>query len=1077
MKPRWRFACGWIGAALLLTITLPLSALTGPELTVQGPRGERAQLIIANIEADVFFHQDLAETVLTITFRNPEARVTEGEFAMPLPPGSTVSSYALDVNGKMRESVAVEKERARNAYESIKRQMIDPGFVEREAGNVYRTKIFPIPSQGTKAVRIGYCEILPTKDGRIHYHLPLTEGVKTSGVEVSIQDFENRPLTLTSEGGLKFDQRDQSHLRATGNQITLGKEIALTFDAPPGASISTAGNYSYLRSPLPDDFQNSRPRTPKTLEIIWDCSESARSRDHQKELALLEAYFTEVPDIEVTLTLQHLTSEQGGVYNIKNGQWHKLREALSRVLYDGSTNISATKPKADLTLLFSDGRDSFPPSVKWWSHPCILIDSLGTALPHWSQLATQSGGESINLKSTPLPQSLRQLTHSTPTIFAREYLRLENDIVRLFQQKHVPNSLRYQSGEGKETKISIPVTRITNSRVESLLRSIWAQQKLQKLEAAALPNSREIIAHCKEHNLVSDETSLIVLDRFQDYLRYRIPPPEDDLRKKYEEQIKTLQKDQAKPLRRAWSSRTWWHGRNFPWQDHLFIPSVQKISIWEKSLAQAFKKDDLDQEAVGTIVRWKEHALQLMKQRPALSKDAEYRAWLQKLTALKEQEDQLGNTLPKPGPNDNKIAVSLRGFVENPGTFKVKSGETLAKALAKAGGIQELGTASGVALYRNAHKTIYNTLSTQYEDVALLPGDMVVVLQKNWDYRWASSGDSDPFGGAADSAPVDPASLPAIIAAPTTSPSFGSNDPFGGTLPVQRKEGTLILAETANIESARLQEFRKKLTTGADPLETYSQLRKAPRYHDRFYLEASYTLREQGYEQLANRALSNLVEESQPRAASYRKWAFALARIGDQAQASQVLDKIAVLYPDDQLIALDQAWLAQQTSPALAVPLWVKAAGAYSERVFLADVAAAYLNVARNGPAAFPAINLHRKLPADLRIVITNTSGSSAGYRIKDPAGSHNPSNLSWDRISPTGGRLSEGKGLGEYQIKNAIPGSYELSVVNSEDDLYRIEIYRNWGRPTQTSETRFLHLHGKKERQTILTYAFKFAE
>ena len=177
----------------------------------------------------------------------------------------------------------------------------------------------------------------------------------------------------------------------------------MTFDAPREAGISTAGNYSYLRAPLPADFNNPTPRTPRTLEIIWDCSESARSRDLKKELALLEVYFTAVPDIEVTLTLQHLTREPGGVFDIQDGNWDSLREALSKILYDGATSLSSITPRADLTLLFSDGRDSFPSATKWWNQPCILIDSLGTALPHWTRLARQSGGDTINLKATPLP--------------------------------------------------------------------------------------------------------------------------------------------------------------------------------------------------------------------------------------------------------------------------------------------------------------------------------------------------------------------------------------------------------------------------------------------------------------------------------------------------------------------------------------------------------------------------------------------------------------------------------------------------------------------------------------------------
>ena len=149
---------------LLATIFALAAALSGgaqaQSLTIKDRAGKRVPLHVDRLQLGVSVIGEVALTTLTLRFQNHTDRMQEGEFLMELPAGATVSDYALEVNGELRESVAVEKERARYAYETIKRQMIDPGIVEREANNVYRTRVFPIPPKGTKELRIGYVERL-----------------------------------------------------------------------------------------------------------------------------------------------------------------------------------------------------------------------------------------------------------------------------------------------------------------------------------------------------------------------------------------------------------------------------------------------------------------------------------------------------------------------------------------------------------------------------------------------------------------------------------------------------------------------------------------------------------------------------------------------------------------------------------------------------------------------------------------------------------------------------------------------------------------------------------------------------
>ena len=90
----------------------------------------------------------------------------EGELTFPLPEHATVSGYGLDVGGVIVEGVPVEKRQARVSYEKEVRKGIDPGFIEHVSGNNFRTRVYPIPANGTRTVRVQFVsELTAGRDG------------------------------------------------------------------------------------------------------------------------------------------------------------------------------------------------------------------------------------------------------------------------------------------------------------------------------------------------------------------------------------------------------------------------------------------------------------------------------------------------------------------------------------------------------------------------------------------------------------------------------------------------------------------------------------------------------------------------------------------------------------------------------------------------------------------------------------------------------------------------------------------------------------------------------------------------
>jgi Ca-activated chloride channel family protein len=114
-------------------------------------------------------------------FANHTSQIEEGNYVFALPSRATVSDFAV-WDGPVRiPAVVLERKRAEEIYNQLKRQTIDPGLLqmgERGAGEAARSAIFsarivPIMPFGTKRLEFEYHESMPVENLKSYFAIPL----------------------------------------------------------------------------------------------------------------------------------------------------------------------------------------------------------------------------------------------------------------------------------------------------------------------------------------------------------------------------------------------------------------------------------------------------------------------------------------------------------------------------------------------------------------------------------------------------------------------------------------------------------------------------------------------------------------------------------------------------------------------------------------------------------------------------------------------------------------------------------------------------------------------------------------
>lgn len=566
--------------ALLLPLVITAQKSVVPEVKVVNERNANP-MVLQDLSIDILVIGQTAVTTMEMTFYNPNTRVMEGEFQFPLADGQQVSRFALDINGKMREGVVVDKALGRKTFEDIVRRGIDPGLLEKTEGNNFKARVYPMPAKGTRRVLIAFEQELHERDGQDYYFLPITANTTLKNFKVRTE-VVSRFVKADIQNSLQLDfkQARNSYISEVSQQnFTLNQNIALTFPKieKPQSISATKGNKTYCYGNIAlATAQPKKKPIPAEIGILWDASHSASNRDRAKEFAFLDAYFKALKNVKVVLSSFNIRTDKTLSFEVKNGNWQALKSHLENLPYDGATDGNAINfsLKADELLLFSDGIFNFGSKdfsvnevVKQAKTPITVVNASAVAnTPKMQYLANASGGSFIDLTTLTTEQALK----AAQTIpFQLLDIEVKNGkIANIFPQKGTAISKGNFTLAGelqtKEASLILsfgyPKNVIVQKEIHfaanpdasesefDLLRRIWAEKQIAQLEREGA-EQKQIDAVGREYGIVTEGNSLIVLETVEDYVRYRITPPKE-LQMEYSKRLANQEKQKEDSTKR-----------------------------------------------------------------------------------------------------------------------------------------------------------------------------------------------------------------------------------------------------------------------------------------------------------------------------------------------------------------------------------------------------------------------------------------------------------------------------------------------------------------------------------------------
>lgn len=515
----------------------PILQVAGAEVPVR--------LTEARIDSRVM--AGLGETTIEMTFHNPNARVLEGQLAFPLAAGQQVAGFALDIGGELRDAVPVPKAQGRQVFEAIERRQVDPGLLEQTAGNQFRLRLYPIPARGERRVRLVLRDSLPSVPQGLQWSLPVFFARQAEQVTVRLEASGTGKPIAVGVNPFGFTLKTGAYAaqwQGRGADLPAHLQWSLPLARSTDVVTGLHEGQRYLLASVPVRASTAARVLPRRIGLLWDASGSAGTRNGAAERAVLDRYFQALGTGQVQLTVLRDRSETPREFTINKGDWSALREYLRALPHDGASALGDWTPNPGIGeyLLVSDGLANYgsqtlptlsrdqrlyalssagaktdTPRLRAWTrarHGQLLQVSSEAEVPGVMPLLLQQPVEIVEVQARGV-QDVNVDTSSA----TQGWIRVTGRVLR--PDATVLLSLRDGGSEPQSITLDVANARGVEG---GLVAHAWANARLAELAAdpAGAPAAKVL---SQQFGVVTADTSLLVLESLEDYLRYGIRPP------------------------------------------------------------------------------------------------------------------------------------------------------------------------------------------------------------------------------------------------------------------------------------------------------------------------------------------------------------------------------------------------------------------------------------------------------------------------------------------------------------------------------------------------------------------------
>lgn len=560
-----------------------------PQLNVKGK--DSAQVKMSELIVNVKVVGNIAYTTAEMHFTNTNSTPMEAELLFPLPEGVSVSSYAIDINGKMRDAVPVNKSMGKQVFEAVIHRRVDPGLLEKVEGNNFRTRIYPILPNKERIVTIGYEEELSSFDkNNLAYQLVSSYSRELEKFElniivigaISIPTINDIAIDKSSEAS--WNQSYQTSIKKQNYKPSEKFTIKIPIQHEiSSVVVQSVNDQHYFYANMVTESNKILKKNPNSIGLIWDVSLSCKNRDLKKELNLLNDYFKKLQNTKVTLYWLGYHFEKDEVYIIADGNWSVLKAKLENAIYDGGTRFSKIKLEGnDEYLFFTDGLSTLSDNqLDKINKPLYSITSLATAdYAFLNYNAMKMKGSFINLNVLNVDKALDKLMYQSLKFLGVKDNYLVTELypmigspvsgsfsvsgISLKAQNEIILLFGYNEIAILEKKIIIDAKNHSSNNLN--IEKLWAQKKIANLEIQYKANAVEIEVLGKKYGIITQNTSLIVLEDINDYIQYDIVPP-TELRAEYDRIIKEQRENRLAEQKNNWNNVASYHSQLSTWWD------------------------------------------------------------------------------------------------------------------------------------------------------------------------------------------------------------------------------------------------------------------------------------------------------------------------------------------------------------------------------------------------------------------------------------------------------------------------------------------------------------------------------